>query len=444
MQFCLVDCNNHKVHNKPESMQTITCPHCHQPINIDEAFTHQIEEDLAEKFRQEKTQLEKNQHSLETKLKELQIKKDEELKTSLQQQEQKLKRELWEKAQDEAKRRIQESSEKQLKELQEQLREQQQRAKTAETAELEMRKKQRELEEKEKQLELHMERELDKRLQVERERASKLETERFLLKEREYQKQIQDMKTSLEEARRKASTVSQQLQGEVLELELEKLIRETFPSDTVEEVKKGQFGADILQSVKNSFGKNVGVIVWESKQTENFSEKWLSKLREDTRACNGSVAVLVTRTLPTDIKTCGERDHVWITGIEFVLPLAHLLRQTLLKVDQEKAAQSGKDVKTEMLYNYINSQEFRGRVEGIVESFREMRADLDREQRALQSIWKKREKQLVRIATHTAYMYGEMQGLVGASLPSIQGLELDVQNQVESGNSTADLDLFSE
>lgn len=389
-------------------MNTITCPHCHQPIDIDQAVAHQAEAKAIAQFQAEKAALEKK----------------------LSDQELKIKKELWEKAQFEAAKKVQEKQEqssKAQKELEERLAEQDKRIKLAEAAELEMRKKQRELEQEKVQFQLKLERALDERMKEEVEKMSKQKTDQFSLKEKEMQKQIDDMKKLVEEATRKASTVSQQLQGEVMELQIEQLLRESFPMDVVEEVKKGQLGADILQTVRNSFGKVAGIIVWESKQTEHFSDKWLPKLREDTRAVHGATAVLVTRSLPEDIVACGERDHVWITGLDFVLPLAQLLRQTLLQVQQEKTAQSGKEVKTEMLYQYINSHEFRGRVEAIVESYREMKDDLDREQRALQNIWKKREKQILRLATNTAYMYGEMQGLVGASLPGIQGLELEME-----------------
>jgi hypothetical protein len=418
-------------------MNTISCPNCHTPIDIDQVLAHQIEHQLQSKFQKDIEAAEKREKQLQAQIIETKKRTETQLQESLKLQEQKLKQELWQKAQEEARKKIEEVSQKNVKELQEQLKEQQERATKAEATELEMRKKQREIEEREKQFEINLERQLDKRLQEEKEKTSKLESEKFFLKEREYQKQIDDMKKLVEEAQRRASTVSQQLQGEVLELELERVLKETFPMDSIDEVKKGQFGADLIHTVHDGFGKNVGIIVWESKQTENFSEKWLPKLREDARASNGSVAVLVTRRLPDDIKTCGERDRVWITGIEFVLPLAQLLRNTLIKVAQEKTAQSGKDVKTEMIYHYINSQEFRGRVEAIVESFREMQDDLEREQRAMLNIWKKREKQILRLATNTAYMYGEMQGIVGASLPNIQGLELTTSSQktLKSGKS---------
>ncbi len=407
-------------------MKTITCPNCQHPIDIDQVLAHQVEESVRADYQKKEAALEKTLQDQQTKLVQLQKSNEEEKKKLLSEQEQKLKRELWEKAQLEAQKRADEASSVKLKELEQRAAEESKRAKEAEAAQLELLKRQRELEQEKSQFQLKVERELDQRLKLEAEKISKLESERFSIKEKELQKQIEDMKTLAEEARRKGSTVSQQLQGEVLELELEKMLRAEFPDDVISEVKKGQVGADLLQTVKNQFGKTIGTIVWESKQTEHFSDKWLPKLREDCRAVHGSAAVLVSRTLPDHIKTCGEYERVWVTGMEFVLPLAHLLRQTLLKVDQEKAAQNGKDIKAEMLYQYINSQEFRGRVEAIVESFSEMKDDLEKEQRALQNSWKKREKQLLRLATNTAYMYGEMQGLVGSSLPTINGLELEI------------------
>lgn len=397
-------------------MQTIICPHCHKPIDLDQAVQEQTK------------------HQLEEKEKQLQLRLEE----SLQKQEKQLKAELWTRAQAEAKKRADEAQktaqeeqqrkletqQKQFEELQERLRKQEERAKEAEENELKLLKKQREVEEKEKQLELRIERELVNRVQTELEKNLKMEDEKFRLKELEYQKQINDMKAAVEEARRRATTVSQQLQGEVIELEIEKSLQDAFPQDVISEVKKGQYGADMLQVVRNNAGKSVGVIVWESKQTERFSDAWLPKLREDTRNAKGSLSVLVTRALPEGLKPGTERDHVWITNYEFVLPLAALLRQTLLKVDQERTVQSGKEIKSEMLYSYINSQEFRGRIEAVVESFREMKDDLDKEQRALQNSWKKREKQILRLATNTAFMYGELQGVVGTSLPDINGLAL--------------------
>lgn len=421
-------------------MTKITCPHCNQQIDIDEAVTHQAEAKITAQFQKDREAAEKKQLELLQLLEEQKKLQESTLKAALIEQEARDKKVYWEIAQVEAEKKIREKTDQKQKDLEAQLAEQEKRTKLAEAEQLEMLKKQRELIQEKQQSELTLQKKLTEQLKEETEKIQKVASEKSADEKQQMQKQIDDMKKALEEAQRKGTTVSQQLQGEVMELQIEDLLREAFPSDLIGEVKKGVNGADILQTVKNSYGKSVGIIVWESKQTLIFQDKWLGKLREDARAAGGSIAVLVTRKLPEGISTCAERERVWITGLDFVLPLAQLLRQQLLKVDQEKISQNGKDVKAEMLYQYINSQEFIGNVEGVVESFKELKDDLDRERTAMQKLWKKREMQILRLATHAAHMYGGVQGIVGNSLPSINGLDLESgeepELQIESESKT--------
>lgn len=409
----------------------ITCPHCHQPIDLDDVITHQLQEQSQRQFTAEKEKLLAEHHA---KLKAAQSEaeavkaKTQEL---LQQQEQTLKQKLWDEAKKQAAQQLQASSDKEKQQLLDQLVEQKKRAEQAEDTERKLLAQQRQLELERKQLELKVEREVSERLQQEKVVAQKLEAEKlaleaekFAVKERELKKQIDDMKKLAEEAQRKASTVSQQLQGEAQELFLEDLLQRQFPGDEISEVKKGQFGADIIQVVKNRIGHAAGKIVWESKQAERFSDKWLPKLRDDQRQAGGQVAVLITTALPAQIKTCGQLEGVWVTTPSFVPALATALRQGLLDLDHQKVTHTGQDVKMEMLYQYMSGSEFRQRVEAIVETFRELQNDLDREQRSMHLIWKKREKQILRLATSTAYLYGEIQGVLGSGLQDIQGLQL--------------------
>jgi hypothetical protein len=409
----------------------ITCPHCHQPIDLDDVISHQLQEQSQQQFTAEKEKL-LAEHAAKLKAAQAEAEtvkaKTQEL---LQQQEQTLKQKLWDDAKKQAVQQLQASGEKEKQQLLDQLVEQKKRAEQAEETERKVLAQQRQLELERKQLELKVEREVSERLQQEKVQNQKLEAEKlaleaekFAVKERELKKQIDDMKKLAEEAQRKATTVSQQLQGEAQELFLEDLLQRQFPGDEIAEVKKGQFGADIIQIVKNRIGHAVGKIVWESKQAERFSEKWLAKLRDDQRQAGGQVAVLITSSLPTQIKTCGQLEGVWVTTPAFVGALATALRQGLLDLDHQKVTHTGQDVKMEMLYQYMSGSEFRQRIEAIVETFRELQSDLDREQRSMQLIWKKREKQILRLATSTAYLYGEIQGVLGSGLQDIQGLQL--------------------
>jgi hypothetical protein len=60
-----------------------------------------------------------------------------------------------------------------------------------------------------------------------------------------------------------------------------------------------------------------------------------------------------------------------------------------------------------------------------------MKEDLDQEKRAITRTWAKREKQIERVITNTARMYGDMQGIIGASLPQIKMLEIETEDEVE-------------
>src|SRR5262249_18340078 len=88
-------------------------------------------------------------------------------------------------------------------------------------------------------------------------------------------------------------------------------------------------------------------------------------------------------------------------------------------------ASDGKHEKMELLYRYLAGDQFRSRVEAIVEAFTTLQSELARERVAMERIWKQREKQIDRALTSTAGMYGELRGIVGATVPDVPALELE-------------------
>jgi hypothetical protein len=226
-----------------------------------------------------------------------------------------------------------------------------------------------------------------------------------------------------EELRRKLQQGSQQTQGEVLELELEELLRAEFPFDHIEPVPKGMNGADLVQRVHNKTGHCCGTVVWESKRTKGWSDAWIQKLKDDLRLVKGDIAVIVSEALPKDIDNFGQLKGVWVTGRSCALSLAAALRCMLIEVSTTRAAAICKNEKMEVLYSYLSGSEFKQRVEAIVESFIEMQEDLQEERRVTERRWSKREKQIQRVITNTSGMYGDLQGLIGSSLRTIAALE---------------------
>lgn len=217
---------------------------------------------------------------------------------------------------------------------------------------------------------------------------------------------------------------SQQLQGEVQELHLESILRAKFPRDNIEPVPKGEYGGDILHRVLGPTGQVCGTILWESKRTKNWSDGWLSKLREDQRAAKAEIAVIVSQALPKNVEIFDLTDGVWITEPRCLVPIAVALRQSLLELAAARQATDGQQTKMEMVYQYLTGPRFRHRVEAIVEKFSDMQADLDKERKMMTRLWAKREEQIRGVVESTAGMYGDLQGIAGKTLQEIEGLDI--------------------
>ncbi len=243
------------------------------------------------------------------------------------------------------------------------------------------------------------------------------------LKLRERDEQISSMKRKIEDLNRKASQGSQQLQGEVMELALEDMLNSKFPHDNIEPVPKGKSGGDIIHRVLLPSGFVCGTILWESKRTKNWSDGWVVKLRDDKRIAKADISVLVSQTLPKDIESFKQYDGVWVCAPQFALPLANALRYTLEEVSVSKRFQEGWENKSEMIYKYFISLDFRLRIETMMEHFSNMREDLDKERNVMMKSWAKRQQQIDKIMGSTAGMYGDLQGIAGQEILNIKSLE---------------------
>ncbi len=367
--------------------ETIKCPDCGSVIELSEAISHDIESRLKQQYENE---IGKTKKAIEEK----------------------------------AKKEAQESLNIKISDLNEQLEEKTKNLKEAQKQELELRKRQRELEEKEEKLELELSRRIDAERQKIIQKTSKEFEETHRLKDAEKDKQLDDMKKQIDELKRKSEQGSQQMQGEVLEIELEESLKEEFPFDDVEPVAKGIKGGDIIQTVKTQSGRICGKILWETKRTKNWSDSWIQKLKDDQRDAKADLAILASETLPKGFQHFRLISGVWVTDIHSAVSLALALRVVLIQVARERETQVGKKEKMEIAYNYLTGQEFRNRVEAIVESFTAMKVDLEAERRAMMKIWAKREKQIERVISNAAGMHGDLQEIAGASLPTIKMLEL--------------------
>ena len=294
----------------------------------------------------------------------------------------------------------------------------------AQQAQAEALRKERELFDRERELELTIERRISDETVTIRAAAQNSAEDAWKLKLIEKDTLLESMSKKIEELKQKAEQGSQQMQGEAQELELETVLRTVFPFDVIGEVGKGVTGADITQEVHALSGAVCGSILYESKRTKNWSPSWLSKFREDGRKAHADILVLVSTALPEEVVTFGNIDNVWVCAPAVALPLATVLRASLLSVHATKQAQDGMKTKSEEVYAYVTGPQFRHRVEALAEAFTTMQEDLVAEQKAVARQWAKRSTQIERVLTSTSGMFGDLQGIAGKALPEPEGLAL--------------------
>jgi hypothetical protein len=313
---------------------------------------------------------------------------------------------------------------KELAELGQILQERDGKLKEAQKAQAEAIKKQRELDDARRELDLTVEKQVQESLSAARDKAKAEAEDSLKLKMAEKEHTIQAMQKQIEDLKRRAEQGSQQLQGEVQELEIENTLKQAFPADVIVPVAKGEFGGDCVQGVSRGEGQACGAILWESKRTKNWSDTWLPKIRDDQRTAKADFAVIVTQALPKGVEMFGLVDDVWVTGWRTFVPLAFALRQTLHETSLARQAGEGQQTKMELVYQYLTGPRFRARVTAIIEKFEDMQSDLTKERAAVMKMWAKREQQIQAVLAATAGMYGDLQGIAGQAIETIEALDI--------------------
>lgn len=239
-------------------------------------------------------------------------------------------------------------------------------------------------------------------------------------------KMIADMRLEVDELRRKVDLGSQQVQGEVQELALEKVLKTSFPRDRITAIPKGQTGGDLLQEVLGQGGLPVGAILWEIKNTRSWSNEWLSKTKHDMREARAAMCVIATATLPKGVEIFDRVDGVYVVSVRCFLPLAQILRQVLIEIALVRATAKEGSSAAQKLLSYVTGQEFRNRLVAIMESCASLQGDLNADKRSSARRWARTQQHIDALVQSMGGMFGELQGLLGKSLPEVAGLTEDV------------------
>ncbi len=394
----------------------ITCPKCKTEFNAEQALATDIEFKLKSEYNLKfKALTDENNRKRDLEIQEAKLKQEAEYKRILEADRTKQEAAV--------KQQLQAENEKQLSSLNAELEAKRQENIKFKERQFELEQKERLLKDQELNMKLEMQQKMNQeKLEIE-ETARKRAEEQVQMSNKEKEVQMEQLRTQIREMQRKMEQGSMQLQGEAQELVLEELLGSVFRFDEIREVAKGIRGADVVQVVKNQYGKECGKIIYESKRTKSFSDGWIEKLKVDMRAERADFAVIVTEAYPKDMNIFGFRDGVWICTFREVQGVSALLREIILGVFNSKVAETNKGDKMQLLYGYLTGNEFVQQMGSIVETFVTMKDSLEKEKRAYHKIWSEREKQMEKVIQNSASIYGSLRGIAGSAIQEIKQLE---------------------
>ena len=410
------------------SKNTIKCPSCESQIDVNKILYHQLEDELKQKNLMDKQKLEKENKKredvLEKKLEMLQAKEEKFEEALTKATKEQLKREK-QKLHKELKQELLLEQSESMALLQKELNEKSEQVKELNVSKIEIEKLKREKEEIESKAKVEAQLALSEELQLEKEKILKILEAQNELKLKAKDEQLEQIKRELDNAQRKVEQGSMQIQGEVLEVLIESWLSSQFPFDSVEEVKKGAFGADCIQIVHTREAQNCGTICYESKNTKAWSDSWITKLKQDMLKVHADIGVLVTSVYPRDMKRMGFVNGIWVCSLDEFKGSASLLRESLIQIHQNIKKEENRADKMSLLYSYMTGNEFSMQMTAIVDGFIKMKEELGKEKRSLMASWKRREKIIDGVLQNTTEMYGALQGIAGNSaIVHIDALEL--------------------
>ena len=402
---------------------SIKCPKCGTEINVSEILYHQVETQLKKEFDDKNAKKDKD---FQKKLDELQAEKDKleidketvqqqinsAVKTKLNAEKLKIEKSISDK--------LKEETSEQIQSLKIELDEKSNQVKELNKTKAEIERLKREKDEIQDKVALEKEKEFSEKLKEEKLKIKKQSDEASALKIKELEKQLEDQKELAEEMKRKAEQGSMQLQGEIQELAIEEILTTMFKFDIISEVPKGVKGADVIQKVVNKTGMECGTILYESKRTKSFSQDWVKKLKADAVSTKADICIIITEALPEGIDKIGQIDGVWVCSYNDFKGLVLVLRESLIKINEAYSSQTNKGEKMQMLYDYLTSNEFMLQVSAIIEGFTDLHNSYTKEKRAMERIWKEREKQLEKVLLNTNHFIGSIKGIAGSSIPELK------------------------
>ena len=251
-------------------------------------------------------------------------------------------------------------------------------------------------------------------------------------KEREIENKRQEKR--IDEMAKQIKQKSVEVQGEVQEELIQDFLRERFPEDDIEEIKKGARGADCVQTINHKDNRNLAQIYFESKDHKTFKEEWVSKLLNDMKEKNISFGILITTALPKDLDKQsgyalrhGKRIMIIPMNYQIIHLLVDFLRRNLIReFKSKKEFDAPKEMKK--LWDHITGPGFQLPLRKLFQTIGGMGDLIEKEKRFYELNMAKKEKNLRDMEGDFRDLINSFASKVGNVLPENM-LELENKNE---------------
>jgi hypothetical protein len=205
---------------------------------------------------------------------------------------------------------------------------------------------------------------------------------------------IGKMKRQIDEQSRQLEHMTADERGELNEEKLLSGLKDAFPDDRIERRGRGRAGGDILHDVWTKSGDGLvsaGLIVYECKDTLQWSNRFIEQARKEGKTHKTPYLVIVTRAFPGGEKMLCVRDGVVVVHPTRLIELARVMRRLVVEVHETELRGEGQAAKNAALYEYLSSSDFREAFETLATSSDRFSQMLDKERRAHEQTWARRE-----------------------------------------------------
>lgn len=225
----------------------------------------------------------------------------------------------------------------------------------------------------------------------------------------------------LEEMIKKGTTP--QIEGFNFEHEFADQLKQKFPGD---EIKPTGHKGDVIHTVQAE-EKKVGKIIYECKKTKEFDNKFIEQIQRDKARVIADYGVIVTWATKESKQNFWVEKDIIVVHPYGALDLAMFLRETLLQMYTLKLSKAEFETKGKAILEFMQSEEFRTRIQNSIAKSREAYEALKKEITTHFNAWNKRAKIYESIYRNTNIIQSTVQyvllhGKIPKNLPEAKNL----------------------